>query len=192
MASTEHDCLAVAWCKADRSCAVVPADHRIIDESASVRVMIVGFARLGGSDEELYDACAVFGRLIARLGGTPTLASQTIDHAGDVLGAPGARWVGPARAALLEAFASALLEKARQDAMESWDFPKCVVPLSETRIAIAAGHPSEDPEVLSDWAARIANAAALKGVRQAVVSGAEPARAAVEEALAVVGIDFGR
>ena len=190
MAATEHETTVAAWCARDRSSAVLPVDHQAIDESTAVRAMIVELSRAGGSDEELYDACAVLGRLIARRGGSPTLASQTIDHAGEVLGVRGAPWLVHARAALVEGFTSCLLEKALEDSMRDWEFPKCVVALSETRIAIAAGHPSTDPEILSDWASRIAKAAALQGVRRAVVSGREPARAAVEDALAVIGIAF--
>ena len=111
---------------------------------------------------------------------------------GDAFGAQGANWLLAARAAVVEGFSSTLLERAQQEAMQSWDFPKCVVPLSETRVAIAAGYPSDDPELLLEWAANIAKAVALQGVRRAFVSGPDPARAAVEEALAVVGVQVDR
>lgn len=184
--------MVAAWCAADHGCAVLAADHEIIEGSRTMRAMIADLARSAGADDELYDACATLGRFVAQHGGSPTLASQTIDHAGDALGAQGATWLAPARAAVLEGFASTLLERAREDAMRSWDFPRCVVALSETRIAIAAGHPSEDPELLSEWAAKIAKAAALQGVRRAFVAGPDLARTTVEEALAVVGIQLDR
>ncbi len=192
MASNEGETLVAAWCAGDHVCAVLPADHEIIDGSRSLRAMIADLARAAGADEELYDACAMLGRFIAQQGGSPTLAAQTIDHAGDALGVIGAAWLAPARAAVLEGFASTLLEKAQHEARRSWDFPKCVVALSETRIAIAAGYPSDDPELLSDWAAKIAKAVALQGVRRAFVSGADPARTSVIDALSVVGIHLDR
>jgi hypothetical protein len=192
MDSTETEARVAAWCARDDRCAVLPADHKVIEASRSVRAMIADLARAAGADEELYDACAALGRLIAASGGSPTLASQTIDHAGDALGAQGAPWLAPARAAVIEGFACTLLERAQEDAMHGWDFPRCVVPLSETRVAIAAGHPSDDPELLSEWAATIAKAVALQGVRRAFVSGPDPARSTVEDALAVVGIQVDR
>ncbi|HEX4628396.1 MAG TPA: hypothetical protein VH137_06350 [Gemmatimonadales bacterium] len=192
MTSTETDALVAAWCAHDDRSAVLPADHEVIEMSRSVRAMIADLAREAGADEELYDACAALGRLIASGGGSPTLASQTIDHAGEALGARGAPWLPAARGAVIEGFACTILERAREDAMHSWDFPKCVVSLSETRIAIAAGHPSDDPELLAEWAATIAKAAALQGVRRAFVSGPDPARTSVEDALAVVGIQLDR
>jgi hypothetical protein len=188
----ERDALVAEWCASDHLGAVLPADHEIIDGSHAVRAMIAELAGAAGDDEELYDACAALGRFIANHGGSPTLASQTIDHVGDAFGAQGANWLLAARAAVVEGFSSTLLERAQQEAMQSWDFPKCVVPLSETRVAIAAGYPSDDPELLLEWAANIAKAVALQGVRRAFVSGPDPARAAVEEALAVVGVQVDR
>ncbi len=190
MASTERDRLVAAWCAGDHLFAVLPADHAIIEGSLSLRSMIADLARSGGTDEELYDVCAMLGRFVAQHGGSSTLVSQTIDQAGDAFGARGAPWVAPARAALVEGYASTLLEKAEEEARGNWDFPKCVVALSETRIAVAAGYPSEDPELLSEWAAKIAKAAALRGVRRAFVSGPNLARTSVEDALAVVGIQL--
>jgi hypothetical protein len=192
MASTERDTLVASWCASDHLCAVLPADHEVIDGSLSIRAVIADLARSGGADEELYDVCAMLGRFVAQQGGSSTLASQTIDHAGDAFGAEGAPWLAHARASLVEGYASSLLERAQEDARRSWDFPKCVVSLSGTRIAIAAGYPSEDPELLSEWAAKIAKAAALQGVRRAFVSGPDRARTSVEDALTVVGIELDR
>jgi hypothetical protein len=73
--------------------------------------------------------------------------------------------------------------------MQAWEYPSCAVPLGKAALAIAAGHPSEDDEVLAAWAARVAKAAALAGVRRAVVSGADAPRAAVIDALTLVGIE---
>jgi hypothetical protein len=191
---TPHDpeVLIAAWCDLDRRAAVAEADREIVDASGPVRAVIAGFALAGGSDEEIYDACAALGRFIAQRGGSPTLAAVTVDHAGDALGVRPAAWLGPGRAAVAEGFTRALLERVQQDALQSWAFPRCAVALPGGVIAIAAGFPSDDPELVGDWAARVAKAAALQGVRQAFVAGPEAARAAVEEALDVVGIEIAK
>lgn len=189
MSLRDPETLVAAWCDLDRRTVVAAADLEIILTSGSLRTDIARFALTGGTDEEIYDACASLGRLIAHRGGSPTLASATIDHAGDALGVRPAAWLAPGRAALLEGFARALLERVEQDALRSWDFPRCAVALSGDTIAVAAGLPSNDPEILGEWAASVAKAAALRGVRQAYVSGPEGARAALEDAFDVVGIE---
>ena len=62
-------------------------------------------------------------------GGSPTLASATLDHAADVLDARSAAWLVPARAAVAEGFAAALVESAQLETMRTWEFPSCAVPL---------------------------------------------------------------
>jgi hypothetical protein len=188
-ADSDSASLIAAWSARDRGSAPLPADREVIEASASVRSLILDLATGGGPDDELYDACAVLGRLVAQHGGSPTLASATLDHAADVLGAPAAPWLTAGRAAAAEGFAAALVEMARRDAMHAWEYPSCVVPLGKAALAIAAGHPSDDDEVLAAWAARVAKAAALGGARRAVVSGAERACAALVDALTLVGIE---
>ncbi len=188
MSPRDSEALVAAWCDLDRGAAVLEADREIVDASRSLRAVIAGFALAGGSDEEIYDACAALGRLIAQRGGSPTLASVTIDHAGDALGVRPTAWLAPGRAAVAEGFTRTLLERMQQDTLESWDFPKCVVSLPGDVIAIAASLPSDDPELLAEWAARIAKAAALQGTRQAYVQGPDAPRTAVEDALELVGI----
>lgn len=178
-----------AWAEKDRARAVIPADREFVDASESPRALIVELATAGGSGDELYDACLMLGRLVAQRGGSPTLASSTLDHAAEALGTPSAPWLPAARAAVAEGFVAATVEQARNEAMQSWEFPSCVIPLGEAALAIAAGHPSDDEEVLAAWAARVAKAAALSGVRRAVVAGGERARAALLDALGLVGIE---
>lgn len=189
MNPADRDAVIAAWCARDRARCVLPADREIVDASGTVRALIVNLAVAGGPDDELYDACAVMGRLVAQRRGSPTLASATLDHACEALGGGSAPWLVPARAALAEGFAAALIEGVRAEDMRSWEFPACAVPLGEAAVAIAAGHPSDDDEVLAAWAARIARGAAAKGTRRAVVDGGERARAAVVDALALVGIE---
>jgi hypothetical protein len=188
----DRDALVAAWSVKDRSRAVLPADRDLIDASATIRALIVDLCLAGGPEDELYDAAAVLGRLIAQRGGSPTLASVTLDHAADVLDARSAPWLVPGRAAAAEGFAATLVESAQLETMRTWEFPACAVPLGQAGLAIAAGHPSDDDEVLAAWAARVAKAAALAGVRRAVLSGGELACAALVDALSLVGIEVNR
>jgi hypothetical protein len=188
---TEIEACVDAWCALDVTTAVLAADREAIATSLSVRSLIVDFARAGGKDEEIYDACAALGRVIAEHRGSGTLASSTIDNAAAVLPGCDPSWLASGRAVVVEAFTAALLEEARQDALRSWEFPACVVWLPDGCIAIAAGLPSAEAEELSAWAARIARGAALQGVRRAyIAAGPAHARRAVEEALDVVGVAY--
>jgi hypothetical protein len=179
-----------AWCSLDERTALLTTDREIIAASRSIRALIVAFSRSGGADEEIYDACAALGRLIAEHRGSATLASSTLDNASSVLGAREAPWLPHARAAVVEAFTFTLVERAKHEGFQSWDFPACAITLPDDAIAIAAGHPSNEPEDLSAWAARIAHAAALKGVRRAFIAGPALPRRAIEEALDLVGIAY--
>jgi hypothetical protein len=189
MEATEQETVVTAWCERDHEHAVLPADREVIDGSRSIRALVVDLAISNGAGDELYDACAVLGRLMGELGASPTLASFTIEDACAALGAGDAPWAAPARAAVAEGFAAALVEGVRREGMHAWDFPSCTVALGEAALAIAAGHPSDDDEVLAAWAGHVARAAALKGVRRAVIAGNERARTALLEALAFVGIE---
>jgi hypothetical protein len=184
-----REALVSAWSARDHARAVLRADHVIIDESIGARALVADLVQTENPGDELYDACAVIGRLIAQRGGSPTLASATIDGLCEVTGTRDAPWAAPARAAVAEGFAGALIEGARRESMQAWEYPSCAVPLGQAAVAIAAGHPSDDDEVVGAWAARVAKGAALQGVRRAVVSGSERAKAAVVEACQLVGIE---
>jgi hypothetical protein len=162
---------------------------RAIEESSSVRRVILDLARHEGRDEELYDACAVLGRLLAECGGSATLCALTLDHAAQALGAPENPWLLPARAALVEGFVRALQERAKLAGVAAWDFPLCAVRVDADTIAIAASLPSDDDESIAGWAARTASAVTRAGYRRAIASGPERCRRALAEALGVAGID---
>ncbi len=185
----DRDALVAAWSAKDRARAVLSADRAVVEASATIRALIVDLVLAGGPEDELYDAAAVLGRVIAQRGGSPTLASATLDHAADVLEARQAPWLVPARAAVAEGFAATLVENAQLETMRTWEFPSCAVPLGQAGLAICAGHPSDDDEILAAWAARVAKAAALAGIRRAVLSGGERASAALIDALTLVGIE---
>jgi hypothetical protein len=189
-----RDVIIEHWSAKDLTRAVLAADREFVRSSASLRALIVDLVTARDATDELFDACALLGRMLAQLGGSPTMASATLDHASDAIaGAAGAAatagWLVAGRAALAEGFASALVEDVRRDGMRSWEFPHCAVPLGQASLAVAAGHPSDDDEVLAAWAARVANAAALQGIRKAVTAGNERARAALIDALRLVGIE---
>ena len=186
---TRRDSLVAAWSEKDRARAVLPADREIVDASGAVRALIVDLVLAGGPEDELFDACAVLGRLIAQRGGSPTLASATLDDLADALGARDAAWLVPGRAALVEGFAAIVAEDARREALRAWEFPSCAVPLGQAGLAIAAGHPSDDDEVVSAWAGRVAKAAALAGSTTRRRLGGERASAALIDALSLVGIE---
>lgn len=180
-----------SWSAKDRGSAVLPADREIVDASGNARSLIVELVLAGGPEDEIYDACAVLGRLIAQRGGSPTLASVTLDHAAESLDVA-TSWLAPGRAALVEGFAATLVEAAQRAAMQAWEFPSCAVPLGQAALAVAAAHPSDDDEIIDAWAGRVAKSAALAGVRRAVVSGGERACAALVDAMTLVGIDARR
>jgi hypothetical protein len=188
-AEVDVDTAARLWSEADRRSGPSPADRGVVDSTASIRMLIVEIALRQGPDEELYDACAVLGRLIADGGGSTSLAATCVDHACAALGDLTPPWAPGARAAMAEGFVRALVEGARKAGQASWDFPACAVRLDATTLAVAAGHPSDDEETLATWAGRAARAAACEGVRRAFVSGRDRPRAALVDAFAIVGID---
>jgi hypothetical protein len=189
MSPANADAVARLWESADGRGALLPVDREIIASSGSMRALIVDLAFSDDPGDELFDACAVLGRLIGGHHGSPTLAASTIDHACAAIGAIDPPWLEPARAATIEGFADALLERERTLARQAWEYPRCAVPIGDATLAIAASHPSDDPEILDDWAARVARSAALDGYRSAFVGGPGAARGALADALRLVGID---
>jgi hypothetical protein len=183
-----RDAIVDAWSEADGACAVLPEDRAAIAQSAGVRTLIVDLVTSAADSDDVFDACAVLGRLIAQHRGSPTLAASTMDHAAGALSARGATWVESARAALVEAYAADSVSQAVAETLRTWEFPHCAVPVGSGAIAVAAGYPCDDREALGAWAARVAQAAALQGVRQATIAGPEPALRALAEAFAMVGV----
>ena len=185
----------------DHERALIPADHAIVDSTSTLRALIIDLTTQDCGARDLFTACAMLGHLIGERGGTPTLASSTIDGAAAALGGSGA-WLLAARAALFEGYAAARVGMCRRDAARAWHYPHCVVRLDDATVAIVAGFPSDDGELIADWAARIAHGASMAGVRRAVVeltnqsdrdgaSGAprESARHALVDALQLAGIE---
>jgi hypothetical protein len=182
------DDLVDAWSARDRALAFLSADRAVIEKTRGPRALVVEQWLVRPSHPDLFHACAVLGRIIAELGGSPTLVSGTIDAARDALPPLAEEAVRAARGALVEGFAAARAELARTDAATRWEFPGCVVPMKDAEVAIAAGYPEDDEDALAAWAARVASAVARAGFRRAIVAGGEKARALLFDALELAGV----
>jgi hypothetical protein len=62
--------------------------------------------------------------------------------------------------------------------------------LGDAFAAVAAGHPSADEEILTAWADRVAVSLVRARVRRVAIAGEPAARAALCDALSLVGIHF--
>ncbi len=178
-----------AWSTCDHARALLPVDHEIVDSTQAPRALVVERILAQSSDKDLFHACAMLGRIIAERGGSPSLASSTVDGVQAVLSETNAPW-NNVRAALAEGFASAQAELARRDACVAWEYPRCAVLIDDGVVAIAAGYPDDDGESLASWAGRVASGAARSGVRRAMIAGREDARDALVDALSTVGIEI--
>jgi hypothetical protein len=131
------------------------------------------------------NAAALLGRMIASRGGSASFLSSELDTL--------APFVSPdtlatLRAALFEGYAQAMAEESMASRDATWDPPACVVSLGEGHAAIAAGFPNDSPDALSAWADRVATWLVRAKIKRVTVSGTEPARLALEEALSTVGV----
>ena len=186
------DEVVAAWCARDRTRALVPEDHAVIESTMAARAFVIEQV-LAGGNADLYHGCLVLGRLIAERGGSPTLAASTLDGALDALtraGITGERaWVPFARAALASGYDAGRVEEARRDAARAWDFPRCAVRIDGETMAFAASIPDDDDDVVGEWAARVALAAQRAKVRRAIVDGLDGPRRALADALSLAGIE---
>jgi hypothetical protein len=183
------DRLVDAWCARDRERALIPVDHEIIDATRSLRALICEEATSRGKGRDLLNALARLGRMIGERGGSPTLVASTADGLFDVLKTDAAEVDRVhARVALAEGFAAALLDIARADALATWAPPHCIVRIDESTVAIAAGFPDEDHELLAAWSARVTQWVLADKKRNAIVAGRPAAVHALVDALTLVGI----
>jgi len=195
------DRMVARWCEADRARAFLRSDHEVIDSTTAVRSVIAerllhDHGEAASADRDLLHAFGILGGLVGERGGSPTLAAAIVDGAleslEEALSLTDATWTGPwvlpARAALAEAFSRAQLHTAHAEATARWEYPRCAVGVAEGTVAIAAGYPDDDGDAVSAWASRVAHAAAMAGVRRAIVSGSGAAEAALADALEIAGI----
>jgi hypothetical protein len=181
-----------AWCAIDHTHTVLPADHDVVDATRALRTLIVASIQREPAvdDRDLLHAFGALGRMIAHGDGSPTLAAASLDGLLEALARNDATaYASAARAAMVESYVHARLASVRAEAMRAWDYPACVVPMEKGCIAIAAGYPEGD-DALEEWAARVAQGAALSGVRRGVVAGSERAVEAIAGAFAVAGIEL--
>ncbi|HEY1958483.1 MAG TPA: hypothetical protein VGH28_22855 [Polyangiaceae bacterium] len=187
-----------AWTERLSRAAISEVDRRAVAASESAREMVLERldAHRGESAERAFEdrdalhGWTLLGRVLADAGASPTLAAQVVDTLAQVEGQKSFEgWAASARAALVEAFVAAQRELADKRAFASWRFPKCVVRLDETTAAVAAGFPDDDSDELSRWADEVAAALAKMGIRRVFSDGSPRARAALESALAAVGVE---
>jgi DNA-binding LacI/PurR family transcriptional regulator len=178
-----------SWREHDIARAIHPADRDAIRVTDAARALVIELFDRPARD--LFNACALLGRLLADAGASPSFAVSTIDGAASALrdariGFDEER-IAPSRASIAEGYVSALRDLEREEANRAWTYPSCVVTLDDETVAIAAGYPG-DGDGLGDWAAKIASKLSQKGTRTAIVAGSDPARREVLAALNLVGI----
>ena len=178
-----------AWREHDVARAIHPTDREAIRATEAARALVVELFDRPARDH--YNACALYGRLLADAGASPSLAVSTIDGLArafaDAKVAHDETRISPARASVAEGYVSAVREGERDSANRTWAYPACVVTLDDETAAVAAGYP-DDGDGLAEWAAKIASKLSKAGTRTAVVAGNEAAKRELSEALKLVGI----
>ena len=181
-----------AWAEHDGEHALHVADRDAIRATEAARALVLELLAGSSASRDLYSACARLGRLLAERGASPSLAATTIDGAVRALEHVKSSFdrdrIPSARSSLAEGFVAVVVDGERALARSAWEYPACAVRLGPTDVGLAAGFPSDDPEALGDWAARVALAASRDGYRQATLSGADAARSELASALGLVGI----
>lgn len=174
------------WRRLDCGVALGATDREAIETTESIRHLIVRELATQASNRDLVHAAARYGRLLAELDASPSIAAATVRSLDRAM--PGVEIPTAVAAAIAEGFAMARTDAARRSAEAAWDLKRAVVRLSESEAAVAAGHPSDDPDTLARWADRLMSQGARLGLRRVVVSGREPAVHAIADAAKTVGI----
>jgi hypothetical protein len=184
-----------AWAEQDLARALHTTDRDVITATEAARWLVLDLFAPAAPARDLFTASARLGGLMAEAGASPSLAAGTIDSAVQALSKANAPLesgrVLAARASLLEGYVAAVRDRERAASCARWEYPACAVPNGEGSVAIACGHPSDDPEELADWAARLASSLVKAHVQRVVLSGPERARTEVANAVEMVGIEVG-
>lgn len=193
--ASQTERLLAAWREHDVTRALHAHDRAAIRATEAARALVLElFVASARDPRDLYSACARLGGLIADVGGSPSFAVSTIDGAAAALASLGVTFdaarVAPARASVAEGYFAAVREAERAAARQAWRYPACAVRLDAETAAFVAGCPAEDGEALADWAAMVAARAAQDGIKRAIVSGPDAARAELVEALETVGVEI--
>lgn len=183
---------ALRWVERDLEGALHAVDRAVVHAAEAARWLVLEHLAPAAPPRDLYSACARLGRLMAEAGASPSLAAGAIDGAVRALDDAGAPLdpsrLTAARASLLEGYVAAVRDAERAAARASWEWPACAAPLGDGVVAIACGFPSDDREELAGWAARVAGELVRSKIRRVLLSGAEPARTEIANAVALVGI----
>lgn len=171
-----------AWTATDACRAVTDVDRSLGPALENARVCVL--ENLGGRDG--HNAAALLGRLIAARGGSASFVSGELDTLAPLLSS---EELVVMRAALFEGYARALADESVLVRDRAWEPPACVVPLGDNRVAIAGGFPNDSADALVSWADRVASWAVRAKVRRAVLSGPPSVRAALHDALSLVGVE---
>jgi hypothetical protein len=182
-----------AWCSHDLKYALIPVDRDIIEATRALRALICEEAIARRQGREIFNAWARLGRMIGERGGSPTLMASTADglfaalgdRAGDEARAID---IAHARVAIAEGFAAAVHDEARAEMLATWDPPHCIVRIDADTVAISAGFPDDDHDLLEAWAARVTQWVLSDKKRNAIVTGREAAARALIDALTLVGV----
>jgi hypothetical protein len=178
-----------AWCAHDQKYALISVDREIIEETRSLRALICEEAIAHRTDREIFNAWARLGHMIGERGGSPTLAASTADGLQKALdGEKSGVDLPHARVAIAEGFAAALHDNARAEMLATWDPPHCVVRVDASTVAISAGFPDDDHDLLEAWAARVTQWVIADKKRNAIVTGRDAAVRSLVDALTLVGI----
>ena len=130
--------------------------------------------------------------MIGARGGSPTLLEATAEGLALAIGSRAKIDRLEVGVALAEGFAAARADSARDERLATWEPPHCLVPIDESEVAIAAGFPDDDPDALSSWAGKVAQAVLAHGARNARVTGRPAAVTAAVDALTLVGVTVAR
>src|SRR5687768_11028558 len=107
-----------AWREHDVMRAIHPTDREAIRATEAARALVVELFDRPARD--LYNACALMGRLLADAGASPSLAVSTIDGLARALGDTKTAYdetrIAPARASVAEGYVSALRDVERDNA----------------------------------------------------------------------------
>ncbi len=184
------------WAEHDRQCAWLPSDSLVIDQAEPLRQLLAErFVAAGAGQSEgerdLYHACLRYGRALAELDASPTLAAGALEG---ILGARdvSATVASGARAALLEGYVRSNRERIESACFDAFEAPRCFTLIDTGVAAMATSHPSTDIELLGPWAGRVAGALLARGVRRVILGGGGDgaATAPLQRELAAVGIDW--
>lgn len=183
-----------AWCAHDLKYALIPVDRDIVEATRTLRALIGEEAIAQRNGREIFNAWARLGRMIGERGGSPTLMASTADGLIAALHERAANDtardvdIAHARVAIAEGFAAAVHDIARAEMLATWNPPHCVVRVDANTVAISAGFPDDDSDLLEAWAARVTQWVLSDKKRNAIVTGRTASVRSLVDALTLVGV----